>query len=169
MNNWMLSKVRFTKQNEDGSFKRVTEQHLFAAISFTDTEARIYGELGAYIRGEFTVVSITRAEFHDIFHYEDADVWYKCAITFDGSEDGEKSKKTKQTFLVSANSVREANDRLKESLSTLLVDFKIESVSLTPIVDIYPFSEELDKEISRTMPEPKDYESTEELIDELPL
>ena len=168
MNNWMLSKVRFTKQNEDGSFKRVTEQHLFSAISFTDAETRIYEELGSTIRGEFTVVSITRAEFHDIFHYEDADVWYKCAITFDGSEEGEKAKKTKQTFLVSANSVREANDRLKESLSALLIDFKIESVSLTPIVEIYPFKEILDKEISRTMAEPEDYNCTEELVDELP-
>lgn len=167
MNNWMLSKVRFTKQNEDGSFKRVTEQHLFSAMSFTETEARIYTELGAYIRGEFTVVSIARAEFHDIFHYEDADVWYKCVITFNGSEEGEKAKKTKQNFLVSANSVREANDRLKESLSTLLVDYVIESVSVTPIVEIYPYKEELDKEVKFEDSEPEDYPTKETTLDEL--
>ena len=166
MNNWMLSKVRYTRQEENGSFKRVTEQYLFAAMSFTDTEARIYEELGSIIRGEFTVVSITRAEFHDIFHYEDADVWYKCAITFNGSEEGEKAKKTKQTFLVSANSVREANDRLKEELSTLMVDYTIESVSVTPIVDIFPYKEELDKEVKFEDSEPQDY-GIEKLADEL--
>ena len=166
MNNWMLSKVRYTKQNESGSFKRVTEQYLFAAMSFTDTEARIYEELGSLIRGEFTVVSIARAEFHDIFHYEDADVWYKCSITFNGSEEGEKAKKTKQTFLVTASSVREANDRLKEELSTLMVDYTIESVSVTPIVDIFPYKEELDKEVKFEDSEPQDY-GIERLADEL--
>ena len=166
MNNWMLSKVRYTKQLDNGAFKRVTEQYLFAAMSFTDTEARIYEELGSLIRGEFTVVSIARAEFHDIFHYEDADVWYKCVITFNGSEDGEKAKKTKQNFLVSANSVREANDRLKESLSTLMVDYVIESVSVTPIVEIYPYKEELDKEVKFEDSEPGNYVG-EALVDEL--
>lgn len=167
MNNWMLSKVRYTRQEENGSFKRVTEQYLFAAMSFTDTEKRIYEELGSLIRGEFTVVSIARAEFHDIFHYEDADVWYKCVITFNGSEEGEKAKKTKQNFLVSANSVREANDRLKESLSTLMVDYVIESVSVTPIVDIYPYKEELDKEVKFEDSEPVDYTTKETTLDEL--
>jgi hypothetical protein len=166
MNNWMLSKVRYTKQDESGSFKRVTEQYLFAAMSFTDTEGRVYEELGSIIRGEFTVVSIARAEFHDIFHYEDADVWYKCIISFNGGEEGEKAKKTKQNFLVSANSVREANDRLKGELSTLLVDYTIESVSVTPIVDIFPYKEELDKEVKFEDSEPQDY-GIEKLADEL--
>lgn len=166
MNNWMLSKVRYTRQDENGSFKRVTEQYLFAAMSFTDTEVRIYEELGSLIRGEFTVVSITRAEFHDIFHYEDADVWYKCAITFNGSEEGERAKKTKQTFLVTASSVREANDRLKESLEGMMIDYTIESVSVTPIVDIYPYKEELDKVVTFEDSEPNHYE-LEGLVDEL--
>lgn len=166
MTNWMLSKVRYTKQLDNGAFKRVTEQYLFAAMSFTDAESRIYEELGSLIRGEFTVVSIARAEFHDIFHYEDADVWYKCSITFNGSEEGEKAKKTKQTFLVTAKSVREANDRLKEELSTLMVDYTIESVSVTPIVDIFPYKEELDKEVKFEDSEPQDY-GIEKLADEL--
>ena len=166
MTNWMLSKVRYTRQEENGSFKRVTEQYLFAAMSFTDAESRIYEELGSLIRGEFTVVSISRAELHDIFHYEDADVWYKCAITFNGSEEGEKEKKTKQTFLVTATSVREANDRLKEELSTLMVDYTIESVSVTPIVDIFPYKEELAKEVKFEDSEPQDY-GIEKLADEL--
>ena len=97
MNSWFTVKVKYTKQLEDGTFKRVSEPYLVAAMTFTDAEARIYEELGSLIRGEFVVTGITRTDFHDIFHYEDADVWYKCKITYeaggDGGEEGAKAKK----------------------------------------------------------------------------
>ncbi len=145
MNSWFLSKVRYIKQTEAGLFKRVTEPYLLAAMSFTDTESRIYEELGSVIRGEFIVVSIAREELHDIFNYDDADTWWKCKISFDGSmEDSDRQKKVTQTFLVGANSAKEATERLQESLSTMMVDFEITSVVKSPIVDIFPYKEELD-------------------------
>ena len=151
MNNWMTVRVKYTKELENGTFKRVTEPYLLAAMSFTDAESRIYEELGSIIRGEFTVVSIARTELHDIFSYDDADVWFKVKMSFDGTmEDDEKTKKVTQNFLVTANSAKEAYDRVKESLSTLMVDFELPSVVKTPIVEVFPFVENLDREISRT-------------------
>jgi Domain of unknown function (DUF4494) len=154
MNNWFTVKVKYTKQLENGTFKRVSEPYLLCAMTFTDAETRIYEELGQIIRGEFNVVGISRTEIHDIFHYEECDVWYKCKITFESegsSVDGEveKKKKVAQNFLVTANSVKDAFDKLKESLSTLMVDYLIPSIIVSPIVDIFPYREELDKEISR--------------------
>lgn len=160
MNNWFTVKVKYTKQLENGTFKRVSEPYLLCAMTFTDAETRIYEELGQIIRGEFNVVGISRTEIHDIFHYEECDVWYKCKITFESegsSADGEveKKKKVAQNFLVTANSVKDAFDKLKESLSTLMVDYLIPSIIVSPIVDIFPYREELDKEISRKRIEDK--------------
>jgi hypothetical protein len=150
MNSWFTVKVKYTKQLENGTFKRVSEPYLLAAMTFTDAEARIYEELGSVIRGEFVVTNIARTDFHDIFYYEDSDVWYKCKITYESQDaDSEKQKKISQNFLVSARSVKEAFDRLQESLSTLMVDFQVPSIIVSPIVDIFPFAENLDKEISR--------------------
>ncbi|MGV3629682.1 MAG: DUF4494 domain-containing protein [Bacteroidota bacterium] len=150
MNSWFTVKVKYTKQLENGTFKRVSEPYLLAAMTFTDAEARIYEELGSVIRGEFVVTNIARTDFHDIFYYEDSDVWYKCKITYESQDaDSEKQKKISQNFLVSARSVKEAFDRLQESLSTLMVDFQVPSIIVSPIVDIFPFTENLDKEISR--------------------
>lgn len=150
MNTWFIVKVKYTKQLEDGSFKRVSEPYLLAAMTFTDAEARIYEELGAVIRGEFHVTNIARAEFHDIFHFEDSDVWYKCKVMYESqAEDSEKAKKVTQNFLVSAHSVKDAYDRIQESLSTLMVDFIVPSIVVSPIVDIFPYTEELDREIGR--------------------
>ncbi len=150
MNSWFTVKVKYTKQLENGTFKRVSEPYLLAAMTFTDAEARIYEELGSIIRGEFVVTNIARTDFHDIFQYEDADTWFKCKITYESQDaDNEKQKKVAQNFLIGAHSVKEAFERLQESLSTLMVDFQIPSIIVSPIVEIFPYNEELDKEISR--------------------
>lgn len=123
---------------------------MLSALTFTDAEARIYEELGAIIRGEFDVVSISRTELHDIFKYNDADEWWKCKVTYETADaDSEKTKKVTQNFLVSAHTAKEAYERIQESLSTLMVDFNIPSIIFSPIVDIFPPNENLDKEISR--------------------
>ncbi len=146
MNSWFTVKVKYTKQLEDGTFKRVSEPYLVAAMTFTDAEARIYEELGSLIRGEFVVTGISRTDFHDIFHYEDADVWYKCKITYeaggDGGEEGAKAKKVSQNFIVTAHSVKDAYERLKESLGGMMIDYVIPSITISPIVDVFPFGDE---------------------------
>lgn len=155
MSNWMTVKVKHTKQLENGAFKRVSEPYLLAAMSFTDAETRIYEELGNVIRGEFAVTAITKTEIHDIFHFEDSDVWYTCKIKFDSSTEEGKAKKVNQTILVSAHSVKDATERLKESLSGMVIDYVITGVVVSPLVDIFPYREELDKEISRKPAEEK--------------
>jgi hypothetical protein len=155
MNNWFTVKVKYTKQLDNGQFKRVSEPYLLAAMTFTDAEARIYEELGSIIKGEFNVVGITRTEIHDIFAFDDADVWYKVKITYESqTDDEEKAKKVAQNFLVSAHSVKDAFDRIKESLSTLMVDYQIPSIIVSPIVEIFPYTENLDREIERKSIEP---------------
>ncbi|MCH2224821.1 MAG: DUF4494 domain-containing protein, partial [Crocinitomicaceae bacterium] len=150
MNNWFTVKVKYTKQLDNGALKRVSEPYLLAAMTFTDAEARIYEELGQIIRGEFNVVGIARTEIHDIFAYEDADVWYKVKIRYESADaESEKARKVNQNFLVSANSVKEAYERIQESLSTLMVEFEIPSIIVSPIVEIFPYAEELDRELSR--------------------
>lgn len=163
MYNWFTVKVKYTKQLENGQFKRVSEPYLLAAMTFTDAEARIYEELGTLIKGEFDVVGISRTEIHDIFAYDDADVWYKCKVTYEREDgDSEKTKKVAQNFLVSAHSVKDAFDRIKESLSTLMVDFLIPSIIVSPIIEIFPPTENLDKEISRRPADDFELESSNE-------
>lgn len=152
MNSWFTVKVKYTKQLEDGTFKRVSEPYLVAAMTFTDAEARIYEELGSLIRGEFIVTGISRTDFHDIFHYEDADIWYKCKITYeaggDGGEEGAKAKKVSQNFLVTAHSVKDAFERLKESLGGMMIDYVIPSIIISPIVDVFPFGDESEDRVA---------------------
>ena len=143
MNSWFTVKVKYTKQLENGTFKRVSEPYLLAAMTFTDSEARIYEELGSSLRGEFQVTGIARTDLHDIFQYDDAEQWFKCKVTYDRiDEDGEKAKTISQNFLVSAANVKESYDRIEESLATLMIDFNVVSITSSPIVEIFPYREE---------------------------
>ena len=143
MNTWFKVKVKYTKQLESGSFKRVSEPYLLSAMTFTDAEARIYEELGSFIRGEFSVMGITREDIQDIFQYDDADTWFKCKISYDNIDDeGDKKRTVTQNFLVSAKTVKDSYERIEESLESLMLDYQIISIIASPIVEIFPYKEE---------------------------
>lgn len=137
----MLVGVKYTKQLDNGSFKRVNEPYVLSAMSFTDAEARIYKEIGELVRGEFVVQSIKRVQFDDIFGFNDSDVWYKAVVKFESYASEEKPKVIKSTYLVSANSVEEATERIKSELEPILVDYEIVSTSITNIQDVFPFNQ----------------------------
>lgn len=138
MNPFFTTKVKYTKQLENGTLKRVTEPYLVAAHSFTDAEARIYEELGDTIKGEFHITAISKTDVHDIFFFDDSDTFYKVKAKYQNEDiDTGKSKTTSQTFLVTADSVEQAAERIKESLSGWMVDFEIVSVVVSPIVDVF--------------------------------
>lgn len=160
MNNWFTVKVKYTKQLEDGRLKRVTEPYLVDSVSFTDAEARIYEEVGQNVQGEFLITGISKTEYADIFYYDDSDVWYKCKLTYvsiDGDEG--KEKKISNNFLVTASNVKEAYDRIQESLSDMTVSFEVPSIMITPIVEVLPYNPDLDVELGR-----RPLEEGEELV-----
>ncbi len=76
MNKWYLVTVTYIKEFTDGTLKRITEHYLLNACSFTDAEAKIYEEVGEFVRGEFLVKGIKSKNFADIFKYDDADEYW---------------------------------------------------------------------------------------------
>ncbi len=140
MNSWHTVKVKYTKQLTDGTLKRVTEPYLVNSVSFTDAEARIHQEVGEFVRGEFMVTSIAKTDFADIFQYDDAEDWYKCKVAYITEDlDSGKEKKVNNNFLVSAHNIKEAYERIEESLKGLMVTYEISVIQKTPIMEIFPY------------------------------
>ena len=139
------SKIKYTKQLEDGSFKRVSEEYLFASESFTDCEARINEELGKQIRGEFNILAIKLVSYEDIFIDEsDSDVsFYSCKVKH-LNLDSEKNVKSK--FLISAPSIEDAQKDLKEMLGPVLHNFELESIVETKIIEFFPYEDIRDEQ-----------------------
>ena len=86
MINWFTVKLKYTKQLEDGTLKRVTEPYMLSGMTFTDAEARIYEELGTTIRGEFLVTGIARTDIQEIFPFDGSNLWYKCKISYESAD-----------------------------------------------------------------------------------
>lgn len=151
MNSWYTVKVKFTKEFTDGTLKRLTEPYLVSSMSFTEAEARIYKEVGEYVRGEFLVTSISKTDFADIFQYDDADTYYKAKVSYVSEDaDSGKEKKINNNYLVSAKDLKEAYERIVESLKGLMVSYDIPAISLTQIVDIFPYDPEALKDYEPT-------------------
>ena len=144
---WFLCKVKYAKETEQGLLKNVSEQYLVDAVSFTEAEARIYDMLGSVIRGDFQVTNISKSNLVDVFFYEDIDIWHKCKITYlvaDG--DSGKEKKVTQYMIVTAEDVKQAYDRIQESLSNMLVSFRVPDITESSIIEVFPFEKDEVKE-----------------------
>ena len=150
MRRWYTVKVKFTKKIEENGevdFKKVNESYLLSAVSFTDAEARITKEVGDRAEGEFLVHAMSVTEMNDVFRFGDTGFWYLCKTSSEFEDNG-KVTKVKENYMVEATSVAEASERLDDKLKDAMFDYKISSVSLSPVMDV--LYEDLDREISRT-------------------
>ena len=140
--NWFICKIRYEKVMEDGLQKKVTEQYVVDAMSFTEAEARIMEEMSHYISGEFEVVEIDRCVFKEVFFSEDnlADKWYKAKLKFITiDEKTEKEKKTPVYYMVQAGSFEGAHNNIDEVMGGTMIDYVIDTVSATQIMDVFEY------------------------------
>jgi len=143
MNKWFEVKVKYTKQLENGTFKRVVEPYLLCAMTFTDAEARIYDELVSIIRGEFSVIGVNPKNYQDIYITENEDSYfYEVQVKMqDCNLDSDKIKIVTQTYLANGDTLPKALDNISESFKDLVSDFTVVGIKLTSIVDIFPYRE----------------------------
>ena len=64
---WFETRVRYDKTMEDGRDKKVTEQYVVEALSFSEAEKRITEEMSHYVSGEFGVKAIKLAAYSETF------------------------------------------------------------------------------------------------------
>lgn len=133
-------KIQYQKTLEDGREKKVTEQYVVEALSFTEAEARIIEEMTPYISGEFDVVSEKIAPYNEIFLSDksDDDKWFISKVAFI-TIDERTAKEKKKTFryLVQAETSELAMDYTKEMLSHGMSEYSIDSVQDTPTLDVF--------------------------------
>ena len=146
--NWFICKIRYEKVMEDGLQKKVTEQYVVDALSFTEAEARIIEEMSQYISGEFEVVEIDRCVFKEIFFSDEetADKWYKAKLKFITiDEKTEKEKKSTVYYLVQAGSFEGARKNIDEVMGGTMINYVIDTVSETKIMDVFEYKHSDDK------------------------
>lgn len=144
-------KIQYQEMQEDGKEKKVTEQYVVEALSFTEAETRIIEEMTPFISGDFDVVSEKIAPFIEIFLSDkrDDDKWFVSKVAFITiDEKTEKEKKQTFRYLVQAATSEIALDYTKEMLSHGMSDYRIDAVQDTPTLDVFLY--EVKKEVVET-------------------
>ena len=146
---WFECKIKYQKQQEDGTQKKVTEQYAVNALSFTEAEKRIMEEMSSYISGAFEVSDIKKARYKEVVFdaADSSDKWYKVKvqyITLD--ERTAKEKLSNVYYLVNASTSKVALNNTIEYLGQGMADYKIASVVETKIFDVYEYGANNNKE-----------------------
>ena len=143
---WFECKIRYEKVMEDGLQKKVTEQYVVDALSFSEAEQRITEEMSAYISGEFEITDVKKAQYKEVFFSDAAndDRYYKAKLVFITiDERTEKEKRSAVTYLVQADTLDGAVKNINEVMDGTMIDYEKSNIAETKIMDVFEYA--LDK------------------------
>lgn len=137
MNKYFEVGIRYDKTMEDGTQKRVTEQYIVNALTFTEAETRAIDEFDAYQLENMDVVTMKITKYSEIID-RDGTRYYKAKVnTIEIDDRTEKEKKTPTYLLVMADDIDDARKAVLEAYSKSMLDFEIEMLQETKIVDVF--------------------------------
>ncbi len=139
---WFETKIQYEKTMEDGLQKKVKEQYVVDALSFTEAEKRITEEMSSYISGAFDVADIKKATYKEIFFSDEAtaDRWYKAKVQFITiDEKTEKEKRSNVYYLVQASALQGALKNVDEVMGGTMIDYAIAAISETTVMDVFEY------------------------------
>ena len=146
---WFECKIAYEKVMEDGLPKKVKENYVVDALSFTEAESRIMEEMSSYISGEFAIEDIKIASYKEIFFSDEemADRWYKTRLQFITiDEKTEKEKRSNVNYLVQAGTLKGAVGNIESVMGTTMIDYVIASVAETTLMDVFEYGKEVKSE-----------------------
>ena len=146
---WFECKIAYEKVMEDGLQKKVNENYVVDALSFTEAEKRIMEEMSSYISGEFTIKDIKIAPYKEIFFSDEelADKWYKAKLEFITiDEKTEKEKRSAVNYLVQAGTLKGAVGNIESVMGTTMIDYVIASVAETKLMDVFEYGKQEQKD-----------------------
>ena len=136
--------------------KKVSEQYVVDALSFTEAEKRVTEEMSSYISGEYEVANIKKAAYGEIF-FSDVDTddkWYRAKLQFITlDEKTAKEKRQNVNYLVQAKSLMDAVKSIDEVMGGTMIDYQIAAVAETMIMDVYEYNVASKKEEVNDKPE----------------
>ena len=140
---YFLIKSKAQINTPEGDVKIIPEQHVFAAISWTDAETRFFTEFEKEgPNKERTIVAINPIRLSDILGDFGSDSWFKVKYHYLSETDSGKEKKIVNTMLVNAENLEHARKISEDGFSTWLIDCHIDSIIQTQILDVFPYKSE---------------------------
>jgi hypothetical protein len=138
---WFECKVQYIKVDDGGRERKVSENYLLDAVSFTDAEARMIRAMRILVKGDFSVTDIKKSKIGEVFPFKSGEWWFKATInlvTID--EEAGREKKLRTYYLIEADDIEQALQRLDESLRYLVIPYIVTSLAVSTITDVIPYN-----------------------------
>lgn len=141
--NWYKFRVKYPKVMDDGKKKKVSEEYLVDAESFTETEKRAIKAATDLIgTRDFDITAISREPVTEIIKGTDDEDnhWYKSvvALVTEDEETGQK-KFSPQVMYVNAADTTEADELLRDHMDSSQVDWEIKSIAETKVLGVLEY------------------------------
>lgn len=142
MATWFSVRVCYDSQNEKGMMVKTKEVYLVDALSFTEAEARIIGEVTPYAESGLMVTAMKIEDLCYVFNDDIQDgKWYRVKVMFKTiDEKSGKEKKESHSYMVIGHSTEDASTRLHTRMKGTMVDYEIHTVSETQYMDVFFYS-----------------------------
>lgn len=138
---WFEVKFQYSKVQENGSQKIVTELYVVDALSFAEAEKKIVDEMDPYMADcEYEVKAIARAKYKEIWFSDKNtdDEWYLAKLQFITiDEKSNKEKKSNVFYMVQADSFDTAKKYIDDTMNGTMIDYTIASLKETAIMGVF--------------------------------
>lgn len=132
--NYFIATLNVERIMEDGTSKKVREDYLIDAMSFTEAEEKAVGEMEGR-DGEFEVTRIVKPRLAGVMT-SDSDRFFRVKITETTFDDNTMcEKKTTKAYIVQSSDLVKAVQAVISSMGLVASDWEFNSVTETAIVD----------------------------------
>lgn len=136
---WFDCKITYDKEiNQSGKMKKVSENYLVDAETFTDAEARMAEEMQS--RGVYIMDSVRKIRLYELFLDSKSEKFYKAKVGFISLDEKAGVEKRKYVqMIVQADDIEEALEGIHKGMKETLSDYEIASITETNYLDVFPY------------------------------
>lgn len=142
MTNYIQVKVSFKKADEEGNEKKVSQNILVDAMSFTEAETRAVECMTPYITvsDSLKLSSMKKSPYSEVFLNFEGGYWYEGLVKFVHEQDNGKLRVEKLRMLIQGDSVQDATSNLEQAMKGTLADYVIDGIKVTNIGEVFEYS-----------------------------
>ena len=137
---WYKFRVKYGKELDTGKKKKVSEEYLVDAESFTETEKRANKAATDLIgTRDFDITAISREPITEILKDEEDEDnhWYKAVVALVTVDEETGTKKfSPQTMYVNSPDIKDAVQMLIDHMSDSSFDWEIKSIAETKVLGV---------------------------------
>ena len=133
-NNWFKLKVKYVIQIE-GKVQKKPAEYVLKAVSFTDAESSLLQHLENEF--EYNLVSCSKFNIQDVRKDDAKEDYFKVKIVYTSANEDGKEIKVIDNYIIQGDTIEDVTKSVTQLLSTSMMDYSIENIQRTKIVECF--------------------------------